>query len=48
MHDSGADKGYIVTTSQFTLSAENLVLDHPIELIDGIRLKELILEAKTK
>lgn len=48
MHDSGADKGYIVTTSQFTLSAENMVLDHPIELIDGIRLKAMILEAKTK
>ena len=48
MLDSGANKGYIVTTSQFTLSANNMVLDHPIELIDGIRLRELILEAETK
>jgi hypothetical protein len=31
-----------------TLSAERMASDHPIELIDGTRLKELILEAKTK
>jgi restriction system protein len=48
MHDAGADKGFLVITSVFTLSAERMASDHPIELIDGTRLKELILEAKTK
>lgn len=48
LHDAGADKGFLVTTSVFTLSAERMASDHPIELINGIRLRELILEAKTK
>lgn len=48
MHGAGAEKGFVVTTSVFTLSAERMALDHPIELIDGTRLRELILEAKTK
>jgi restriction system protein len=48
MNDDGADKGFLVITSVFTLSAERMATDHPIELIDGTRRKELILEAKER
>jgi hypothetical protein len=46
MHHAGADKGFLITTSVFTLSAQTMASDHPIELIDGNGLKELILKAK--
>jgi restriction system protein len=38
-------KGFFVTTSTFSLAAEKFVADHPIELIDGPRLVELVQEA---
>lgn len=40
--DSKADKGYIVTTSKFSLPAQNLVANKPIQLVDGMELVELI------
>jgi restriction system protein len=38
-------KGFFVTTSTFSLAAEKFVVDHPIELIDGSRLVELVQQA---
>ena len=38
-------KGFFVTTRTFSLAAERFVADHPIELIDGPRLVELVQEA---
>ncbi len=35
-------KGYFITTSKFTLPAEQFAGDKPIELVDGIRLLEYI------
>ena len=45
VHRTGSHKGYFVTTSTFTLAAERLVVDQPLELIDGPRLTELIRQA---
>jgi restriction system protein len=45
VHHSGSHKGYFVTTSTFSLAAERFVAEHPIELIDGPRLVELVQEA---
>ncbi len=41
-------KGYFITTSKFTLPAEQFADDKPIELIDGIRLLEYIKLVKPK
>ncbi len=38
LQQSRAVRGYFVTTTGFTLSAERFCLDHPIELIDGPNL----------
>lgn len=38
-------KGFFVTTRTFSLSAERFASEHPIELIDGPRLVELVHEA---
>lgn len=38
-------KGFFVTTRTFTLAAEKFVATHPIELIDGPRLVELVQDA---
>jgi restriction system protein len=45
IHHTRSHKGYFVTTRTFTLAAEKFVADHPIELIDGPRLVELVREA---
>ncbi|ADV63698.1 restriction endonuclease [Isosphaera pallida ATCC 43644] len=45
VHRTGSHKGYFVTTSTFTLAAERLAADQPLELIDGPRLTELIRQA---
>lgn len=42
VHRVGCHKGYFVTTSAFSLAAERLVADQPVELIDGPRLVELV------
>jgi restriction system protein len=42
MHHAGATKGFFVTTSVFSLNAEKFASQHPIELVDRIKLSELI------
>ncbi len=45
IHHSRSHKGFFVTTRTFSLSAEKFASEHPIELIDGPRLVELVEEA---
>jgi restriction system protein len=45
IHHTRSHKGFFVTTRTFSLAAERFVADHPIELIDGPRLVELVHEA---
>lgn len=45
IHHAHAHKGFFVTTSTFSLAAEKFASDHPIELVDGPRLVELVTEA---
>jgi restriction system protein len=45
IHHTRCHKGFFVTTRTFSLAAEKFVADHPIELIDGPRLVELVKEA---
>ena len=45
IHHTRSHKGFFVTTRTFTLAAEKFVAEHPIELIDGPRLVELVQEA---
>jgi len=45
IHHAHAHKGFFVTTSSFSLAAEKFVVNHPIELIDGPRLVELVTQA---
>lgn len=45
IHHTRSHKGYFVTTRTFTLAAEKFVAEHPIELVDGPRLIELVQEA---
>jgi restriction system protein len=45
IHHTGSHKGFFVTTRTFSLAAEKFVAEHPIELIDGSRLVELVQEA---
>lgn len=45
VHHTGSHKGFFVTTRTFSLAAEKFVADHPIELIDGPRLVELVQDA---
>src|SRR5271165_2987463 len=45
IHHTRSHKGFFVTTSTFSLAAEKFVADHPIELVDGSRLVELVQEA---
>ena len=45
VHHTRSHKGFFVTTRTFSLSAEKFVAEHPIELIDGPRLVELVQEA---
>jgi restriction system protein len=42
IHHTSSHKGFFVTTSTFSLAAERFAAEHPIELIDGPRLIELI------
>lgn len=42
IHHTGSHKGFFVTTKTFTLAAERFAADHPIELVDGPRLVELV------
>ncbi len=45
IHHTGSHKGFFVTTSTFSLAAEKFAAEHPIELIDGPRLVELVHQA---
>jgi restriction system protein len=45
IHHTSSHKGFFVTTRTFSLAAEKFVAEHPIELIDGPRLVELVQEA---
>jgi restriction system protein len=45
IHHTLSHKGFFVTTSTFSLSAEKFAAEHPIELIDGPRLVELVNQA---
>ncbi len=45
IHHTKSHKGFFVTTRTYSLSAEKFAADHPIELIDGPRLVELVQEA---
>ncbi len=45
IHHTASHKGYFVTTTSFSLSAERFAATHPIELIDGPRLVDLVHEA---
>ena len=45
IHHTRSHKGFFVTTRTFSLAAEKFVAEHPIELIDGPRLIELVQEA---
>lgn len=45
VHHTRSHKGYFVTTRTFSLAAERFAAEHPIELVDGPRLIELVREA---
>jgi restriction system protein len=45
IHHTASHKGFFVTTRTFSLAAEKFAAEHPIELIDGPRLVELVQEA---
>jgi restriction system protein len=45
IHHTKSHKGFFVTTSTFSLAAEKFAAGHPIELLDGPRLVELIHDA---
>lgn len=45
IHHTQSHKGFFVTTRTFSLAAEKFVADHPIELIDGPRLVQLVEQA---
>lgn len=45
MRHAESQKGFFVTTSVFSIEAEKMAAQHPIELIDGTRLAELIQKA---
>ena len=45
VHHTRSHKGFFVTTRTFSLAAERFVAEHPIELIDGPRLIELVKDA---
>ena len=45
IHHTASHKGFFVTTRTFSLAAEKFAADHPIELVDGPRLIELVQEA---
>jgi restriction system protein len=45
IHHMRCHKGIFVTTRTFTLSAERFAAGHPIELVDGPRLVELVEQA---
>jgi restriction system protein len=45
IHHTRCHKGFFVTTSTFSLSAEKFAAENPIELLDGPRLVELIHDA---
>lgn len=44
MHRDRFDRGIVVTTSTFTPQAKDAACDQPIELIDGVRLVDLLAE----
>jgi restriction system protein len=45
IHHTRSHKGYFVTTTTFSLSAEKFAANNPIELVDGPRLVELVQDA---
>ncbi|HZW34215.1 MAG TPA: restriction endonuclease, partial [Isosphaeraceae bacterium] len=45
IHHTLSHKGFFVTTSTFSIAAEKFAAEHPIELIDGPRLVELVQQA---
>lgn len=48
MQNAEADKGFFITTGTFSVEAEKMALDMPIELYDKIGLVQLIDEAMNK
>ena len=48
MRHAQAQKGFFVTTSVFSVEAEKMASEHPIELIDGIALADSIQKALSK
>ena len=48
MQHAEAQKGFFVTTGVFSIEAERMASEHPIELIDGSALGRLIREALHK
>lgn len=42
LHHAQADTGFFVTTSTFSLEAEKIAMQHPIELVDSVMLVHLI------
>jgi restriction system protein len=45
IHHTLSHKGFFVTTSTYSLAAEKFAAEHPIELVDGPRLVELVNQA---
>jgi restriction system protein len=45
IHHTLSHKGFFVTTSTFSLAAEKFAAEHPMELVDGPRLIELVNQA---
>jgi len=45
IHHTLSHKGFFVTTSTFSIAAEKFAAEHPIELVDGPRLVELVQQA---
>ena len=45
MQHAQVSHGFFVTTSTFSLEAEKMASQHPIELVDGVKLGELIQQA---
>ena len=48
MQSTESQKGFLITTAMFSLHAEKMASEVPIELIDGNKLIEWIAQAKAK
>lgn len=45
MEHAQANHGFFITTSTFSIEAEKMASDHPVELVDNIKLGQMIQEA---